>query len=86
MLLCCHTLPLIDARHIPMCNPGQCPPHNAIIDVEFNQHVPDFVRHVLHRVKAMCMWLMIAADSNAESNSINDGSPATLRKLLSSRS
>ncbi len=73
-LLCCHTLPCIDAHCILLCNPGRCPPHDASVDVKVDQRTPDFVWHVLHRFKEMSMWLMIAADNNAESNGIDDWS------------
>jgi hypothetical protein len=42
--------------------------------------------YVLHRVEAMRMWSTIAADNNAESNGVNERSPSTSRKSLSSRS
>ncbi len=86
MLLCCHTLPRIDAHCIPLCDPEQCPPHDVIIDVKVNQRVPDFVRHVLHYVEAMRMRSTIAADYNAESNGIDDRSPSLSREFLLSRS
>ncbi len=62
----CHTSPPIDAHCVPSWDPGQRPPHDAIIDVKINQCMPDFVRHVLHRVEAKHMWLTIAADNNAD--------------------
>jgi hypothetical protein len=86
MLLCCHTSPRIDAHCVPSCDPGQCPPHDVIIDVEVNQRAPDFIWQVLHCIKAMRMWLTIAADNNAESNGVVDQSPSTSRKLLLSSS
>ncbi len=86
MLLHCHTSPPIDPHHIPSCNPGKCSPQYAIIDVEVDQRAPDFVLHVLHRVKVMPMWLAIAADNNEESNGVNEWSPLMLRELLSSHS
>ncbi len=84
MLLCCHTLPPIDTHQVPLCNPGQRPPHDAIIDVKVDQCTPDFVRHVLHHVEVMRMWSMIAADNNAESNNVDDWSPSAPCKLLPS--
>jgi hypothetical protein len=84
MMICCHTSLPIDAHRVPLCNPGQHPPLDVIIDVEVDQWAPDFVRHVFHCVEELRMWSTIAADNNAESNGVDDWSPSTLRKLLSS--
>ncbi len=82
MLLCCHTLQPIDAHCIPLCNPGRCPPHDMFIDVKVNQCAPNFIRHILHRVKVMCMWSTIAAYNNAESNGVDERSSSTLQVVV----
>ncbi len=43
-----------------------------IIDVKVDQHAPNFVWHVLHRIEVMRMWLTIAVDNNVESKGVND--------------
>jgi hypothetical protein len=61
----CHTSPPIDAHHLPLHEPGKCPPHNASVDVKVDQRVPDIVRHGLRRIKAMGMCLAITGVDNA---------------------
>ncbi len=86
MLFYCHTLLPIEAHCVLSCNLGQRPPHDRIIDVKVDQHVPDFVRHVLHRVEGIRVWSTFVVDNNTESNSVNDQSPLTLCELLWPRS
>jgi hypothetical protein len=81
-LLCCRTSPPIDAHRVLLCNPGQRPPHDTSVHVEVDQRAPNFVWHVIHRVKAMRMWLMIAVDNNAESNGVNDWSSVNNAQLI----
>jgi hypothetical protein len=82
MLLHCHISPPINAHRVPLCDPRQRPPHDMVIDVKVNQRVPDFVRHILHHVKAMRMQATIAVDNNMESKGVNEWSLLTLRKSL----
>jgi hypothetical protein len=80
-LHCCTSLP-IDAHPVPSGDPGQCPPHDASVDVKVDQHMPNIIRHVVHRVEAMIMCLMIVAEDDAEHDGVGNWSSIDIVQVV----